>query len=132
MTYNYVRAFLLWLSSLGKHIHHSAGGGTALHAPKYHLLPIDIRQAPGEALGNALLPKGTPPRLSPDLPTLLLFECVLVYMKPAESDAVIRWFVDYLSSSNSSTTLGGIVYEMFGLNDPFGKVMLNNLKVRFI
>ena len=107
----------------------TASGGTALHAPKYHLLPVDIRKPPADALASVLLPEGSAPRLSPDLPTLLLFECVLVYMKPEESDAVIRWFVDYLASSNSSPVLGGIVYEMFGLNDPFGKVMLNNLRV---
>ncbi|KAK7691780.1 hypothetical protein QCA50_005183 [Cerrena zonata] len=107
-----------------------SGGGTGLHAPKYHLLPIDIRKPPAEALGRALHPEGRPPCLSSDLPTLLLFECVLVYMKPTESDAVFQWFVDYFSSSNASTALGGIVYEMFGLNDPFGRVMLNNLKAR--
>lgn len=91
-----------------------------------------MRNPPSEALSSALLPEESSPFLSPNLPTLILFECVLVYMKPSESDAVIKWFADYLSSSNQSTVLGGIVYEMFGLNDPFGKVMLNNLKVSYI
>ena len=68
--------------------------------------------------------------LSPNLPTLLLFECVLVYMSPQASEALVRWFVDYFSTSSTPTVLGSIVYEMFGLNDSFGKVMLNNLKVR--
>ena len=68
--------------------------------------------------------------LSVNLPTLLLFECVLVYMSPQASDALVRWFVDYFSTSTTPTVLGSIVYEMFGLNDSFGKVMLNNLKVR--
>ena len=71
---------------------------------------------------------GTGVVLSPDLPTLLIFECVLVYMTPDASDALIQRFVDYLVSSNA--VLGAVVYEMFGLNDAFGKVMLNNLKVR--
>jgi [phosphatase 2A protein]-leucine-carboxy methyltransferase len=70
------------------------------------------------------------PLLSPSLPTLLLFECVLVYMAPEASSALIQWFVDYFSNDNQEgAVLGGIVYEMFGLNDPFGRVMLNNLKV---
>ena len=103
---------------------HAAGGGTTLHAPKYHLLPIDMRVAPAHALAPAL-----DPILSPSLPTLLLFECVLAYMTPEASDAVIQWFIDYFSSATNASVLGGIVYEMFGLRDSFGKVMLNNLKV---
>ena len=78
--------------------------------------------------------------LSPHLPTLLLFECVLVYMHPSASDALIRWFADYCTGpdpspspstgSNSNTgALGCIVYEMFGLTDAFGRVMLTNLRV---
>lgn len=59
-------------------------------------------------------------------------------MPPAASSALIQWFVDYFSVSTSvggassdgnGGLLGGIVYEMFGLNDAFGRVMLNNLKV---
>jgi [phosphatase 2A protein]-leucine-carboxy methyltransferase len=68
------------------------------------------------------------PLLSLSLPTLLIFECVLVYMSSDESSALIQWFVDYFSSGDGA--LGGIVYEMFGLGDSFGKVMLDNLKVR--
>jgi [phosphatase 2A protein]-leucine-carboxy methyltransferase len=67
--------------------------------------------------------------LSPTLPTLLLFECVLAYMNPAASNALIRWFVDYFSTAAPGGLLGGVVYEMFKLNDAFGRVMLNNLKV---
>ena len=49
-------------------------------------------------------------------------------MRPEASDAVIGWFVDYFSS-DPNAVLGGIVYEMFGLEDAFGKVMFSNLKV---
>jgi [phosphatase 2A protein]-leucine-carboxy methyltransferase len=71
------------------------------------------------------------PLLSPALPTLLLFECVLAYMTPAASNALIRWFVDYFAAAGAAVgPLGGVVYEMFKLNDAFGRVMLNNLKVR--
>ncbi|CAL1711391.1 unnamed protein product [Somion occarium] len=107
-----------------------AHGGTALHAPAYHLIPLDLRLPPGQALGNALNSDAGAGLLSPNLPTLLLFECVLVYMRPAESEALIQWFVDYFSAGDDGAVLGAIVYEMFGLNDPFGKVMLNNLRAR--
>ena len=64
--------------------------------------------------------------LEKTIPTLLLFECVLAYMSPDASSAVISWFTDYFTES---AHLGGLVYEMFGLEDAFGKVMQNNLKV---
>ncbi|KAI0042561.1 leucine carboxyl methyltransferase [Auriscalpium vulgare] len=101
-----------------------AAGGTALRSPVYNLLPVDLRHSPESSL-RPLLASPENPLLSPSLPTLLLFECVLVYMTPAASDALIQWFVDYLSAP-----LGSIVYEMFGLGDSFGRVMLNNLRSR--
>jgi len=52
-------------------------------------------------------------------------------MPPKASSALIQWFVDYFSSdSKKGAVLGGIVYEMFGLGDSFGRVMQNNLKLR--
>ncbi|PCH35558.1 leucine carboxyl methyltransferase [Wolfiporia cocos MD-104 SS10] len=102
-----------------------ANGGAALHAPTYHLLPADIRRPPAEALAPLI------PLLSPAHPTLLLFECVLVYMTPAASSALTQWFVDYFAAAHEGCgVLGGIVYEMFGLDDPFGKVMRANLQAR--
>ncbi|KAF5380584.1 hypothetical protein D9615_004670 [Tricholomella constricta] len=106
-------------------------GGMALHAPKYHVLPADLRLPPATTLSSLLATPdetGGSPILSPLLPTLLLFECVLVYMDPSSSDDLLRWFVDYFSAKD--TPLGAVVYEMFGLEDAFGKVMVNNLKSR--
>jgi len=50
----------------------------------------------------------------------------LVYVSPEASKALIQWFVEYFASSS---ILGTVVYEMFGLNDSFGAVMVENLKV---
>lgn len=107
------------------------GGGTTLRSQVYNLLPIDLRRPPSTTLATVL-----PTLLSPTLPTLLLFECVLVYLTPATSDALLRWFVDYFTAPSNveqrKGVLGAVVYEMFGLGDSFGRVMLNNLKVSSI
>jgi [phosphatase 2A protein]-leucine-carboxy methyltransferase len=51
-------------------------------------------------------------------------------MAPEASSALIQWFVHYFSRENQEdAVLGSIVYEMFGLGDSFGRVMLNNMKV---
>ena len=107
-------------------------GGTTLHSAKYHLIPADLHTPPSESIAPLLTsespssPSQKGPILSPDLPTLLLFECVLVYVTPEASQALIQWFVDYFTPS---AVLGAVVYEMFGLNDPFGTVMVENLRV---
>jgi [phosphatase 2A protein]-leucine-carboxy methyltransferase len=110
---------------------YTGGGGTTLRSLVYNLFPLDLRTPPAASLAP-LLTTGHDgePMLSPTLPTLLLFECVLAYMDPAASNALIRWFVDYFAAAPGGL-LGGVVYEMFKLNDAFGRVMLNNLKVRY-
>ncbi|KAG1737885.1 S-adenosyl-L-methionine-dependent methyltransferase [Suillus paluster] len=103
-------------------------GGQALHSSRYHLLPCDLRKPPAD-----VLPGLFKDHLSPGLPTLLLFECVLVYMSPEASSTLIQWFVDFFSPSAQTPltgTLGATVYEMFGLEDAFGQVMMNNLRAR--
>jgi [phosphatase 2A protein]-leucine-carboxy methyltransferase len=103
-------------------------GGTTLHAARYHLLPTDLRRPPAEALAALAAPRpGGEPLLSRTLPTLLLAECVLVYMPPAASAGIVRWFADHAAPG---AVLGAVVYEMFGLQDAFGRVMLRNLLVR--
>ena len=66
-----------------------ANGGTTLHSAKYHLLPADLRSPPSESLAPpftlTLSSTSGGPLLSPDLPTLLLFESVLVYVAPETS-----------------------------------------------
>ncbi|KAI0343690.1 leucine carboxyl methyltransferase [Trametopsis cervina] len=107
-------------------------GGVALYSPVYTLLPADLRLPPAEAMSSLVqtAAAGDTPLLSPELPTLLLFECVLVYMTPDSSGALLQWFVDYFGTSSVPTVLGSVVYEMFGLNDAFGRVMKSNLQAR--
>ncbi|KIK09242.1 hypothetical protein K443DRAFT_127718 [Laccaria amethystina LaAM-08-1] len=112
-------------------------GSTALHAPKYHLLPNDLRLPPAETMEHlftTLSPSTETPILSSSLPTLLIFECVLAYISPEISSRLLEWFVAQFSKSSapSGGVLGCVVYEMFGLADTFGRVMVNNLKTRNI
>ncbi|GAA6060841.1 hypothetical protein JCM10212_005259 [Sporobolomyces blumeae] len=102
-------------------------GGLGLTSFLYALLPGDLRQL--SALARSLLspPASSPtsaPILDPSLPTLLLLECVLVYLPPSDSDALLSWF---------STTFGSgcvVSYDPFGLDDSFGQVMKRNLATR--
>ncbi|KAJ6632530.1 leucine carboxyl methyltransferase [Mycena sp. CBHHK59/15] len=103
-------------------------GGTGLTSSTYHLLPADLRLPPADTIGP-LLASASGAILSPTLPTLLLFECVLVYMTPAASSTLLQWFIDYFSPEGGGV-LGSIVYEMFSLQDSFGRVMVDNLKAR--
>ena len=108
-----------------------AKGGTALHSQKYHLLPADLRLPPSEILEPMLFSPIEPTAdsiLDPSLPTLLLFECVLAYIFPSASSQLLDWFIKFIKNSPTGV-LGCVVYEMFGLNDPFGRVMVDNLKV---
>jgi hypothetical protein len=106
-----------------------AGGGAGLRSSKYHLIPADLRAPPSQALGSALtsVEGDEEPVLSPSLPTLVIFECVLAYMSVEASSKLLEWFIAYASSS--AGVLGCVIYEMFNLQDSFGKVMVNNLKV---
>jgi len=96
-------------------------GGTSLRSPIYNLLPVDLRRPPSATLAPLVAPL-----LDPSLPTLLLCECVLAYLLPTASDAILRWFSEYIQTG----VLGVAVYEMFGLDDAFGRVMKTNLKSR--
>lgn len=106
-------------------------GGTALYSPSYVLLPADLRDfttfAPSllQAATSSSSIGGHPPALSPHLPTLLLVECVLVYLPPTAVDNILLWF------SSTFAPVGGlsIGYDPFGLHDSFGQVMIRNLAV---
>ena len=95
-------------------------------------MPADLRLETSETLEPVLCHSTShdqPAVLDPSLPTLLLFECVLVYMSPTSSSRLLEWFVNQFKE-NQKGVLGCVIYEMFGLSDAFGRVMINNLRVR--
>lgn len=64
--------------------------------------------------------------LDPSLPTLVIAECVCIYLDERCSSGILQWFVDHYSPSG----LACLLYDPVGLHDSFGKVMINNLEVR--
>jgi len=84
----------------------------------YHLIGADIREL--ETLEKLLTQYG----LSPDLPTLLLSECVLIYISSNFSSNILQWASGYFKSSMF------IIYEMILPHDGFGKMMIQNLNER--
>jgi O-methyltransferase involved in polyketide biosynthesis len=84
----------------------------------YHLIGIDLRDL--TAIESLLTTHG----LSPDLPTLFLSECVLIYINSTDSANIIKWSADFFKSSMF------VIYEMILPHDGFGKMMVQNLAER--
>jgi tRNA wybutosine-synthesizing protein 4 len=59
-------------------------------------------------------------------PTLFLSECVLVYIEPEESGAVIRW------AAQSFPAAAFLTYEQILPHDAFGQMMVRHLEVRWV
>uniref|UniRef100_A0A8D2E4G3 Leucine carboxyl methyltransferase 1 n=1 Tax=Sciurus vulgaris TaxID=55149 RepID=A0A8D2E4G3_SCIVU len=58
------------------------------------------------------------------LPTLLITECVLVYMTPEQSTSLLKW------AANTFETAMLINYEQVNMDDRFGQIMIENLRRR--
>ena len=77
-----------------------SGGGTTLRSKHYSLIPLDLRDPSALDALNAVL--------DPELPTLLLAECVFCYMRPEETNKILEWFGRFKRAA-------AVVYEMRGL-----------------
>lgn len=93
-----------------------ARGG--LRCARYALAAADLRDL-GQ-LAAATAGAG----LDPGVPTLVLAECVLVYLEPAQSAAVLDWAASQLHTAALA------VYEQIKPDDAFGRQMLLNLEAR--
>ena len=85
----------------------------------YWLLSADLNDT--AAMGAALETAGW----RADEPTLIVAECLLVYMEAEASRAIVAWF--------GARVRGGgafVAYEMCGPHDPFGRMMVDNLRRR--
>ena len=60
-------------------------------------------------------------------PTLVLTECLLIYLEPQDARNIISWTRDFFSDS---PFVGILNYEMIEPDDTFGRKMIENLKDR--
>lgn len=86
---------------------------------EYHCHGIDLREL-DSSLTEAL------DGLRTDIPTLVLSECCLCYLKVEEAERVLRYFTSRIAA------VATIVYEPVHLDDAFGKTMVSNLAARDI
>jgi tRNA wybutosine-synthesizing protein 4 len=95
--------------------------GVGYQSERYKLIAADLREL--AELGEKLKRAG----LNDSVPTLFLAECVLIYMSSKHSDAVLRWIAQ---DAVPCAFTGVVVYEQTNPDDAFGRVMVDNLKLR--
>mmetsp|Transcript_55136 Transcript_55136/g.118387 ORF Transcript_55136/g.118387 Transcript_55136/m.118387 type:complete len:414 (+) Transcript_55136:73-1314(+) len=98
----------------------SAAGTRVVRTQHCRHVPADMRIAP--ELADAMASAG----FRGDVPTLFISECVLVYMQSLHGDGIIDWAANAVPDAPSAM----VVYEQTNPNDPFGKVMVDNLTQR--
>lgn len=91
-------------------------GGAALRSPRYDLLPADLRSFEWPTLISQTL-------LDSDRPTLLLLECIFIYIDPTITQSILQW------AANTFSQCVVVWYDPIKLDDAFGRVMVNNLRV---
>jgi len=89
----------------------------SITSPTYCLHPLDIRKLAGKT--------ELPPFLDPNLLTIVLSECCLVYMDQAKATELLQW----IASTFDRKGVGIILYEPIGGHDAFGRMMVRNLAV---
>ncbi|KZV49057.1 leucine carboxyl methyltransferase [Dorcoceras hygrometricum] len=84
----------------------------------YKLLPVDLREIQkfDDIISLA--------NIDPSLPTFIIAECVLIYIDPESSRAIVRW------ASKTFSTAVFFLYEQIHPDDAFGQQMIRNLESR--
>ena len=97
-------------ATLGAHDIESAG---------YKLLETDVRD--GAIITSKLLQMG----VEPANPTLILTECLLIYMRSEDTRGVLDWTMDFFGATGDVVYVN---YEMVNPDDQFGRMMVENLE----
>lgn len=90
-----------------------------LISSNYKLFTCDVRD------GDILTSKFTANEIDRSIPTLLITECLMIYMTGKDSTSVYNWIRDFFIGD-----LASINYEMINPDDPFGRMMVSNLEER--
>nr|XP_043628074.1 leucine carboxyl methyltransferase 1 homolog [Erigeron canadensis] len=83
----------------------------------YKLLPVDLRDI--QTLNDLISA-----HMDPSLPTFIIAECVLIYLDPESSRAIVEW------ASRTFSTSIFFLYEQILPYDAFGQQMIRNLESR--
>jgi O-methyltransferase involved in polyketide biosynthesis len=83
-----------------------------INSSNYKLFAANVTHS--ESLGQKLKQFG----VSSTSPTLILTECLLIYLTPDESRGVLSWTKEYF---NDSPFVAVLNYEMIGPDDNFGR-----------
>jgi len=92
---------------------------SGLFTPKYVLSYCDLREV--DSLNELL---GRIPGFSFETPTLFISECVLCYVKPCDSNPLLRWM------SYKFDSCAFVSYEQILPDDAFGRTMLGHFERR--
>ncbi|MBZ3876627.1 Leucine carboxyl methyltransferase 1 [Sciurus carolinensis] len=92
--------------------------GHTLDSKRYAIIGADLRDL------SELEEKLKKCNMNTQLPTLLITECVLVYMTPEQSTSLLKW------AANTFETAMLINYEQVNMDDRFGQIMIENLRRR--
>ncbi|CAK7347734.1 unnamed protein product [Dovyalis caffra] len=84
----------------------------------YKLLPVDLRDI--QKLDDVIASAG----MDPSLPTFIIAECVLIYLDPESTRAIVVW------ASKTFSTAAFFLYEQIHPDDAFGQQMIRNLESR--
>ncbi|XP_009695135.1 PREDICTED: leucine carboxyl methyltransferase 1, partial [Cariama cristata] len=94
------------------------GNSHSLDSSRYSIVGADLR------FSSDLEEKLKKHNLDIDLPTLLVAECVLVYMTPQQSANLLKW------AASTFPVAMFINYEQVNMTDRFGQIMIENLQRR--
>ncbi|CAI5792445.1 leucine carboxyl methyltransferase 1 isoform X1 [Podarcis lilfordi] len=90
----------------------------SLDSSRYAIVGADLRELP------KLEEKLKKCNMDPHLPTLLLAECVLIYMTQDHSANLLKWVAGLFQTAMF------INYEQVNMSDRFGQIMVENLQSR--
>ena len=95
-----------------------SGSNPKITSDKYSLRSCDLNNI--ESLGKILQEEG----LDPEAPTLVISECVMIYLEPE----AVQEMINFVSKTFKQSIF--MDYEMFNPTSNFGKMMVKNFKER--